>query len=199
MNLKKKEEQYTASMLVTTSGYLVKVHKTVGSGLYRKICFFVDKRFGHRPWKLTIDRGMPLLDKEYYRLRDSGLQEVTLSDMQFVLAIVTAKLVMNDPYHGLEKGLKAEYLKKNTLAPLYSALRKVHKKVEVAEKPVTKAAPKNLVIAHIASQVKKLSKKVPAPNTSQKKIEPVENNLGANMEAKNPGIFEKLLRAASGN
>jgi hypothetical protein len=96
----------SASMLVTNGGFFVKIETPTNP-----ICFFVDKDFNHRPWKLTIKKGEVLDQREFWRLRRvHKLEEISLSRLELTRAIDIAELITIDPYVGLTKDERVRLL-----------------------------------------------------------------------------------------
>jgi hypothetical protein len=175
MNIKTNEAIYSASMLVTRNGYLVKVHKKVSSTHYEKICFFVDNDFNFRIWKLTETRGMFLLANEFYALRSGrGNEQNRLAETSLITAeqwekaIQLAEIISVDPYHGLDEKLKAKYAKEGMFEKLEQwcktfkiapeDMKKFKPAINTPAPPITK-----MVIAEKPIQVTKAAKKVASP------------------------------------
>lgn len=131
----KKLEIKSASMLVTNNGYCVKVMLLNGSD----ICFFTDKEMNHRTWNLTEKKPEIILDhREFHRLRDRvGLEEISLTATQMVIAIEIAEKVLADPYHGFGYGWRKkhniptteEYKRRNSSGQSYG-IKMINAKVE---------------------------------------------------------------------
>lgn len=113
----------------TVNGFIVRYNR---NGTY--ICFFVDELLNHRVWKLTIKRGDPLDQREYFRLKkEHNLAEQLLSPHEIVVLGRIASLVEADPFYGLTKqqrqavGIKKHPQQKEVVVPQKTTIKKASK------------------------------------------------------------------------